>query len=61
MTRVMKYIKVTIVPPMIMSIENYVSIKCYIDEAFTVHKETRSHTGELMTMGTGGAYVQSNK
>ena len=31
------------------------------DAAFAVHKYMRSHTGDFMTMGTGGAYVQYRK
>ena len=33
----------------------------YVDASFAVHKDMRSHTGVLMTMGTGGGYMQSSK
>ena len=33
----------------------------YVDSAFSVHKDMRSHTGGSMTMGKVGAYVQSSK
>ena len=33
----------------------------YVDSEFTVQKDMMSHTGGFMTMGTGGAYVQSIK
>ena len=44
-----------------MSIDKSGNIKWYVDTAFTVHKDMRSHTGGFMTMGTGGAYVQPSK
>ena len=34
---------------MILSIEKLGDIKWYIDVAFEVHKDTRSHTGGFMT------------
>ena len=37
------------------------NIEWYIDAAFVAHKDMRSHTGGFITMGTGGAYVQSIK
>ena len=33
----------------------------YVDSEFSVHKDMRSNTGGSMTMGKGGAYVQSSK
>ena len=44
-----------------MSIDESGNIKWYVDAAFLVHKDMRSHTGGFMTMGTLGAYVQSRK
>ena len=57
----MKYIQGTIGLPLILSIDNSGNIKWYVDAYFAVHKDMRSHTGGLMTMGTVGAYVQSRK
>ena len=61
MYRVMNYIQGTIDLPLIFSIDNSGNIKWYIDAAFAVHKDMRSHTGGFMNMGTGGAYVNSIK
>jgi hypothetical protein len=36
-----------------MSAINLNSIKWYIDMSFAVHKDTRSHTGATMTLGSG--------
>ena len=57
----MKYIQVTIGLPYIFSIDKSGNIKWYVDASFVVHKDMRVHTGGFMTMGTGGAYVQSRK
>ena len=57
----MKYIQGTIGLPLILSINKSVKIKWYVDAEFSVQNEMRSHTGGFMTMGTGGAYVQSIK
>ena len=61
LARVMKYIQGTIGLPLILSIDKSVNRKWYVDASFAVHKDMRSHTGGFMTMGTGGAYVQSSK
>ena len=61
MVRLMKYIQGTIFLPLIISIDESGNIKWYVDSAFVVHSYMRSHTGGFMTMGIGGAYVQSRK
>ena len=53
----MNYIQGTIGIPLILSINKSGNIKWYVDAAFAVHKDMRSHTGGFMTMGTGGSYV----
>ena len=58
-SRVMKYIKGTIGPPFILSINKSGNIKWYVDAEFVVHKGIMSHIGGFVEMGTGGAYVQS--
>ena len=47
----MKYIQSTIVVIFILSIYKYDNVKWYVDAAFDVHKDIRSHTGGFMTMG----------
>ena len=61
MTRVTKYIQVTIGLSLVFSINKSGNIKWYIDAAFAVHKDMRRHTGGFMTMRKGGAYIQSIK
>ena len=50
MVRAMNYIQGTIGLPLILSINKPGKIKWYVDAAFSVQKDTRSHTGEFMTM-----------
>ena len=57
----MKYIQGSIDLPLILSIDKSGNKKWYIDAAFSVHKDMRSHTGGFVTMVTGGGYVQSSK
>ena len=57
----MKYIKVTIVLPLILSIDKSGKINLYVDASFVVHKDMRRHIGGLITIVTGGAYVQFSK
>ena len=61
LVRVMKYIQGTIGLTLIFPIDKSGNIKWYVDASFAVHTDMRSHTGGFMTMGTGGAYVQSSK
>ena len=61
LARVMNYIQGTIFLPLIFLIDKSGGIKWYVDAEFSVHKDMRSHTGGLMTMVKGGAYVKSRK
>ena len=61
LVRVLKYIQGTIDLPLIFLIDKSGNIKWYIDAAFVVHKDMRSHTGGFMTLGTGGESFQSIK
>ena len=61
LARVMNCIQGTIELPPILSIDRSGNINWYVDAAFAVHKDMRGHTGGFMTMGTGGAYLQSSK
>ena len=36
-------------------------VKWWIDTSFAVHKDTRSHTGGMMSMGLGAANLSSQK
>ena len=56
--RLMRYLQGSISLPLILSIDKYGNINCYIDVSFVANKYIRSHTGGFMTLGSGVAYVQ---
>ena len=57
LARVTNYIQGAIGLSLILSIKKSGNIKWYVDAEFELHKEMRSQTGALITMGTGGPYV----
>jgi hypothetical protein len=57
----MKYLQATIGLPLVLGMDKTGRIRWYIDAAFAVHNDMKSHTGAVMTMGTGAAKSQSNK
>ena len=61
LSRVMKYTQGTIVLPLILSIYKSVNIQWYVDAAFAVHRDKKSHTIDFITMVMVGAYVQPIK
>ena len=52
LARVMKFMQGNIFLPLISSIDKSGNIKWYVDAAFAVQKDMRSHTGVFLTMGT---------
>jgi hypothetical protein len=59
--RLMKYLEATIGLPLTLGMDKTGRIRWHIDAAFAVHNDMKSHTGAVMTMGTGAAKSQSNK
>ena len=59
--RLMKYLEGTIGLPLILGMDKKGKIRWYIDAAFAVHNDMKSHTGAVMTMGLGAANAQSSK
>ena len=53
LVKVMKFLKGTKEVVTTMSMDNSNTIKWYIDAAFAVHKDLKSHTGAVMTLGDG--------
>ena len=53
LSRIMKYIQVTIGLPLIVAIHKYVNISWYVGAACMVNKAMRRHNGGLMNMVTG--------
>jgi hypothetical protein len=44
-----------------MSADDTQTIKWYVDSSFAVHKDMRSHTGAIMTLGHGAIISNSTK
>jgi hypothetical protein len=59
--RLMKYLNGTRKLHLTLSIDNLRVIKWYVDASFAVHPDFRSHTGGIMTMGTGAIQSGSMK
>ena len=59
--KIMNYLKATRNEIMRMSADNSQTIKWYVDSSFAVHKDMKSHTGAIMTLGTGAIVSDSTK
>ena len=59
--RLMDYLKRTKNDCLVMTMDNTSSIKWYIDVAYAVHPDMRSHTGAVMTLGKGAISSISSK
>ena len=61
LTRMMKYLNGTQDLVLTLSADNTNVIKWYVDAAFAVHPDFKSHTGATMTMGEGAIQSMSRK
>jgi hypothetical protein len=61
LARVIKYLRKTRDLVLRLSADNLNVVKWWIDAAYAVHPDMRSHTGGTMSMGTGSAYSTSKK
>ena len=61
LTRLLKYINGTRNDTLILSADDLHVIKWYVDVAFAVHPDFKSHTGGIMTYGGGAAQSMSRK
>ena len=57
----MKFILQTLTDPLILTIEDLKLVKWWIDAAFAVHPDFRSHTGAVMSFGRGALISISSK
>jgi hypothetical protein len=53
--RCMRFLQQTTELPLVLEADGANIIKWWVDGAFTVHKDTKSHTGALMTPGKQGS------
>ena len=61
MIRLMDYLKRTQEDCLLISMDDTGTIKWYIDVAYAVHPDMRSHTGAIMTLGKGAVTSVSSK
>ena len=59
--RLLGYLKETLFLPLILGSDDTGTIYWYVDASFAVHHNMRSHTGGMMTFGTGAAISMSTK
>jgi hypothetical protein len=59
--RLMKYLEATIGLSLILGMDKSGKIRWYIDAAFAVHNDMKSHMGAMMTLGQGAANAQLSK
>jgi hypothetical protein len=59
--RLMRYINGSVNDKLILAADDLHVIKWHVDAAFAVHPDFRSHTGGVMSCGTGAAITQSRK
>jgi hypothetical protein len=61
LARVMRYLRGSIDLPLTLEASNLNTIKWWVDGAFAVHPDMRSHTGVVMSLGQGAVYASSIK
>jgi hypothetical protein len=59
--KLIAYLNYTSEEVLILQIDNSHCIKWYVDAAFAVHHDKKSHTGANMTLGNGSIYSTSTK
>ena len=57
----MNYLRDTIDDVLILEADNTQTIRWYVDAAFAVHKDMKSHTGAVMNIGSGAVISLSTK
>ena len=61
LSRVMKYLRGTVELVLTLEADNMNVIKWWVDGAFAVHDDFKSHTGGVMMLGKGAVYSTSTK
>jgi hypothetical protein len=59
--RVLEYIKGSIDMEYVLGADNLTSLRTWVDASYAVHPDMRSHTGGVMSFGTGGLIGKSSK
>jgi hypothetical protein len=61
LSRIIKYLRKTRTLVLTLRADNINIVKWWVDAAFAVHRDMRSHTGGVMSMGAGAVYSSSQK
>ena len=61
LSRILKYLRGTRDFVLTLEYDGTGTVKWWVDAAFVVHHDMKSHTGGMMTMGRGALYSASNK
>jgi hypothetical protein len=61
LTRVIKYLRLTISIPLVLGWNGTGELRWSVDASFAVHKDMRSHTGAVLTLGQGALMSMSLK
>jgi hypothetical protein len=61
LTRVIKYLRLTIFIPLVLGWDGTGQLKWSVDASFAIHKDMRSHTGAVLTLGQGALMSMSLK
>jgi hypothetical protein len=59
--RVLEYLKGTIDDEYVLGADNMASLRSWVDAAFAVHPDMKSHTGGVISFGRGGLACKSGK
>ena len=59
--RVLGYLKETLHIPLVLGTDGSNNVYWYVDASFAVHKDMKSHTGGVMTLGQGAVISMSTK
>ena len=61
LSRILKYLSGTIDLALTLESDGTGTVKLWVDAAFAVHQNMKSHTGGMMSMGRGALYSASSK
>ena len=60
LSRILKYLSVTRDLVLTLESDGNGLVKWWVDAAFTVHHDMKSHTGRMMSLGGGALYYMSS-
>ena len=61
LNRTLKYLHTTVGLPLILVLDGTNTLSWWVDGAFSIHNDMKSHTGDYMLLRIGAAYASSSK